>query len=125
MKLHKLIRLGITLILVSAYLLPLGVTSPTVAAPLTAPIPVTFTIDTGQERASISPYIYGTNQDLTGTERWTARRLGGNRLTGYNWENNASNAGSDWQQSSDNFLCTNVGVSSCSTSGSVVTTFHD
>src|SRR5689334_11758084 len=86
---------------------------------------VTFTIDTSTGRAAISPFIYGTNQDLTGTERWTARRLGGNRLTGYNWENNASNAGSDFQQSSDNFLCTNVGVSSCSTSGSVVTTFHD
>jgi mannan endo-1,4-beta-mannosidase len=86
---------------------------------------VTFTIDTSTSRAAISPYIYGTNQDLSGTERWTARRLGGNRLTGYNWENNASNAGSDFQQSSDNFLCTNVGVSSCSTAGSVVTTFHD
>jgi hypothetical protein len=128
MKLRKLFRLGVMLCLVSAYLLPLAsAASPTVAAPLAAPIPVTFSIDTGLERASISPYIYGTNQDLTGTERWTSRRLGGNRLTGYNWENNASNAGSDWQQSSDDFLCGSVGVptGACTTAGSVVTTFHD
>jgi mannan endo-1,4-beta-mannosidase len=71
---------------------------------------VTFTVDPRLERAAISPYIYGTCFDLTGTEGWTARRLGGNRMTGYNWENNASNAGSDWQHHSDNYMADNVGV---------------
>ena len=53
----------------------------------------------------ISPYIYGLNdQDPTGTGA-TIRRLGGNRLTGYNWVNNASNAGSDYKHSSDDWLC--------------------
>src|SRR5690348_14783039 len=80
------------------------------AAPAAASIPVTFTIDTSAERTPISPYIYGTNQDLSGTERWTLRRFGGNRTTGYNWENNASNAGSDWQQSSDDFMCSSLTI---------------
>lgn len=31
-------------------------------------------------------------------------RIGGNRLTAYNWETNASNAGSDWHNTSDNWL---------------------
>jgi mannan endo-1,4-beta-mannosidase len=63
-----------------------------------------LTVNTANERKLISPYIYGTNQLLTGQESWSLARLGGNRWTGYNWENNASNAGSDWSQHSDNFL---------------------
>jgi len=65
---------------------------------------VSFEIDPTAERAPISPYIYGTNDDLEGTENWTARRLGGNRLSTYNWENNASNAGADWHHSSDGYV---------------------
>jgi chitodextrinase len=65
---------------------------------------VRFTVDTSKDRAPISPYIYGTNDDLTGEENFTARRIGGNRMTTYNWENNASNAGDDWHHSSDNFI---------------------
>jgi hypothetical protein len=30
--------------------------------------------------------------------------VGGNRLTAYNWETNASNAGSDWQHQNDNLM---------------------
>ena len=53
----------------------------------------------------ISPYVYGLNdQDSTGTGA-TIRRLGGNRLTGYNWVNNASNAGSDYKHNNDDWLC--------------------
>ncbi len=56
---------------------------------------------------SISPLIYGINDagyldDVTAT----AVRQGGNRFSGYNWENNYSNAGSDWQHSSDTYLTT-------------------
>ncbi|MBN1697028.1 MAG: hypothetical protein JW881_05915 [Spirochaetales bacterium] len=71
---------------------------------------VTFTIDTETDNKPISPYIYGTNQLLTGTENWTVRRIGGNRTTGYNWETNASNAGEDWHNSSDNYLCDSLDV---------------
>ncbi len=67
--------------------------------------PVTFTIDSSKTRP-ISPYIYGTNSgDFTKEAKGlTLARLGGNRLTAYNWENNYSNAGSDWQYSSDNYM---------------------
>jgi mannan endo-1,4-beta-mannosidase len=70
----------------------------------------TITINTSQGQHQISPYIYGSNTDLTGTENFTAKRLGGNRMTGYNWENNASNAGSDWNQSSDNYMTSVMGI---------------
>ncbi|WP_409344341.1 glycoside hydrolase family 44 protein [Paenibacillus sp. MBLB4367] len=65
---------------------------------------VTFSVDPSADRAPISPYIYGTNEDLTGTENWTARRMGGNRLSTYNWETNASNAGDDYFFLSDNYV---------------------
>ncbi|MBD3919819.1 fibronectin type III domain-containing protein [Paenibacillus sp. PR3] len=45
-------------------------------------------------------------------------------MTGYNWENNASNAGSDWLHSSDDYMCAST-VSGCSLPGATVTKFHD
>lgn len=85
-----------------------------------------ITIDPNQDRTEISPYIYGVNQDIEGVKA-TARRIGGNRLTGYNWENNASNAGSDWHHSSDYYLPWVMGIpqSDYNKPGIVLTTFHD
>jgi hypothetical protein len=67
---------------------------------------VRFTIDSGAARHAISPYVYGANQ-----VSWPGRsrglrlaRLGGNRWTAYNWETNASNAGSDYFHQNDDFL---------------------
>lgn len=87
---------------------------------------VSVTIDTRLERSSISPYIYGVNQDIAGLTS-TARRLGGNRLTGYNWENNASNAGSDWIHYSDNYIPQSMGIDEADygTPGIVAATFHE
>lgn len=68
------------------------------------PFEVQFHVDPTAERAPISPYIYGSNEDLTGTENLTARRAGGNRFSAYNWENNASNSGSDEGYVSDSFV---------------------
>lgn len=66
---------------------------------------VTFSIDASADVHPISRYIYGVNQSLEGNYAGaTATRLGGNRWTAYNWETNASNAGSDWQFQNDNFL---------------------
>jgi len=65
-------------------------------------------VDLGGETKEISPYIYGVNQ--YGNEKYlkdlnvNSIRQGGNRMTAYNWENNASNAGSDWKHSSDDNL---------------------
>lgn len=54
----------------------------------------------------ISPFIYGAN-----FPDWKALdlpfpfvRQGGNRMTAYNWENNASNAGNDYRNQNDAYL---------------------
>jgi hypothetical protein len=67
---------------------------------------VLFTIDTTAKRHAISPYVYGTNQgDLTNeAKNLTLTRVGGNRLTAYDWETNASNAGSDYMYQNDDYI---------------------
>jgi hypothetical protein len=67
---------------------------------------VLFTIDTTAPNHPISPYIYGTNGgDLTKeAKHLTMTRVGGNRLTAYNWETNASNAGSDYLYENDAYI---------------------
>ena len=65
-----------------------------------------ITVDLKGERKEISPLIYGVNQYTSPLKdvKATAVRQGGNRMTAYNWETNASNAGSDWKHSSDTNL---------------------
>lgn len=62
---------------------------------------------------SISPWIYGANSPGFGPDHrdwegigipFTLLRMGGNRLSAYNWENNASNAGNDWHHQNDDFM---------------------
>lgn len=57
----------------------------------------------------ISPYIYGVNNgaDLNAVSAKSVR-LGGNRMSAYNWENNMSNAGSDYKNMSDMYLITDI-----------------
>jgi hypothetical protein len=86
---------------------------------------IDFLISADGSQKPISPYIYGTNQLLMEEENWTAMRQGGNRLTGYNWENNASNAGTDYLNSSDNFLTWIAGIQNENEPGIVTTTFRD
>ena len=67
---------------------------------------VTITIDPTKTHA-ISPYIYGLNFYFGNTNpppHLTFDRAGGNRWTTYNWETNASNAGSDYLYENDNYL---------------------
>jgi hypothetical protein len=61
---------------------------------------VTMNVNAAQAAGSISPYIYGRNGDST----TPFTRVGGNRLTAYNWENNSSNAGSDWFHQNDGLM---------------------
>ena len=70
---------------------------------------VDITVSPSQEHKSISPYIYGVNTgvDLNKVSAGSMR-LGGNRLSAYNWENNVSNAGSDWHHNSDMYLVNDV-----------------
>lgn len=65
-----------------------------------------ITVDLKGERKEISPLIYGVNQYTTPLKdvKTYSVRQGGNRMTAYNWETNASNAGSDWKHSSDTNL---------------------
>jgi Glycoside hydrolase family 44/Fibronectin type III domain len=67
---------------------------------------VTITI-TPSNTHTISPYIYGINfySGITGAPpNLTFDRAGGNRWTAYNWETNASNAGSDYLYENDDYL---------------------
>lgn len=65
-----------------------------------------FVIDSAQERRPISPFIYGINfHDFAGRPaNIPLTREGGNRWSAYNWENNASNAGTDWNNQNDSYL---------------------
>jgi hypothetical protein len=65
-----------------------------------------FAVHTAANRHRISPYIYGANQfDWKGRRKaLKLGRLGGNRFTAYNWETNASNAGSDYNHQNDDHL---------------------
>lgn len=63
-------------------------------------------VDLAARPLPISPWIYGSNQPNWPADRgrFGVVRFGGNRSTAYNWENNASNAGGDWQHQSDDYL---------------------
>src|ERR1022692_2794513 len=75
------------------------------AMPVGAP-DVTITVYPKQA-TPISPWIYGLNF-YTGVKgappRLNLDRAGGNRWTAYNWETNASNAGSDYLYENDDYL---------------------
>lgn len=67
--------------------------------------PVEITVTPSEELREISPYIFGVNSGVDlGAVSAKSFRLGGNRMTAYNWENNMSNAGSDWKNSNDLYL---------------------
>jgi Glycoside hydrolase family 44 len=72
---------------------------------------IRFDVDAKQDVRPISRFIYGINQFhgvLDGMDgpysNCTLSRLGGNRLTAYNWTNNGSNAGNDWHFQNDGYL---------------------
>ncbi|MGN1147050.1 MAG: glycoside hydrolase family 44 protein, partial [Lachnospiraceae bacterium] len=73
-----------------------------------------------EEGKAISPYIYGVNAgvDLSSVSAGSLR-LGGNRMTAYNWENNVSNAGSDWYNSSDMYMVQDIPKNLASQPGAV------
>ena len=71
---------------------------------------VTITIDPTKTKA-ISKCIYGPNfytGDTGASPLLTFDRDGGNRWTAYNWETNASNAGSDYLYENDDYLTTST-----------------
>ncbi len=89
-----------------------------------AQISITYQVQENTIVRSISPYIYGScNGGYAGS---TVVRLGGNRLTGYNWENNASHAGADYFYQNDEYLPWVMGIPAASYNvpGIVMTNFH-
>lgn len=75
---------------------------------------VTFTLDS-RTRWPVSRFIYGMNfydgwlgyqafRGATLPNNLTLGRHGGNRLSAFNWETNASNAGRDWFYSNDDYM---------------------
>lgn len=81
---------------------------------------VHINIDVNSGRREISPYIYGINENLADSGVYaTAIIAGGNRYSTYNWETNASCAGSDWIHSSDNFLVSSLSEDEQNTPGEV------
>lgn len=86
-----------------------GTTGGSLISPSTPPTSdVYFSIHSQQDVQPISRYIYGMNGVNWGSRpaNLTFGRSGGNRLTCYNWENNASNAGEDWYNQNDWLLGT-------------------
>jgi Glycoside hydrolase family 44 len=83
----------------------LTVRSPSVSADITVTV-------NGASTFEISRFIYGGNflddagswGNTTPPAELTFNRMGGNRITAYNWENNYSNAGSDFSYQNDQFL---------------------
>jgi hypothetical protein len=79
--------------------------------------PLAIDVDTSAAIGPISPYVYGVNSQPADGLGVTVRRMGGNRQTAYNWETNASNAGSDYRHVSDDWPCTSLGYKNCNEPG--------
>src|SRR5208283_1042166 len=80
------------------------------ATPVGTQADVTITVNPASTHP-ISPYIYGLNFYSGETDpppHLTFDRDGGNRWTAYNWETNASNAGSDYLYENDAYLSTST-----------------
>ncbi len=73
-------------------------------------------VDISDDGTPISPYIFGVNDHaLDDNAKVNSVRQGGNRYTAYNWETNYSNAGSDWKNSSDDYLSSSDKPADCVT----------
>jgi len=82
-----------------------------------------FTVSVTKVLGPISPYVYGINSQPLAKTRATVRRMGGNRQSAYNWEINASSAGSDYKHLNDDWPCTSLGYTSCEKPGAQMTSF--
>ncbi len=79
--------------------------------------PLAISVDPTKPIGPISPYVYGVNSQDGDGVGVTVRRMGGNRQTAYNWEINASSAGSDYHHVNDDWPCTSLGYRDCGEPG--------
>jgi hypothetical protein len=101
-------------------------TTPVVEATTQPPIQggeLKVTVTPSKMIGHISPYVYGVNSQPVNGMNVTVRRMGGNRQTVYNWELNASNAGSDYHHVNDEWPCTVLGYKDCSEPGAQMADF--
>ncbi len=81
--------------------------------PPPGPSDVAFSID-ANTTFPISRFVYGANgaseswNGATPPAELTFNRVGGNRLTAYNWENNYSNAGNDYNYQNDQLMSSSL-----------------
>lgn len=67
--------------------------------------PIILTVDARSPIGEISSLIYGINHNDSKARPFIPfTRQGGNRMTAYNWENNASNSGNDWHHQNDDYI---------------------
>ena len=115
--------------LFTALTIPLTILPNTVIAAESDTYSMNVTVDLSGVHKTISPYIYGMNryddEALLDDVRISAVRQGGNRLTAYNWETNASNAGEDWKHSSDSFMSSSNEPAACVQEFSEISVKHD
>lgn len=92
---------------IAASLISVMLMASSVQAVYAAESTVGITVNCDKAGKKISPYIYGVNSgvDMSAVSAGSFR-LGGNRLSAYNWENNMSNAGSDYKNMNDMYLIT-------------------
>ena len=113
----------------AALTLPMTIIPQMVTAADSNQYTMNITVDLSGEKKTISPYIYGMNKYDDGAVlddvRISAVRQGGNRLTAYNWETNASNAGEDWKHSSDSFMSSSNEPAACVQEFSEISVKHD
>ena len=84
---------------------------------------VNFTVTITASPSPISPYsLWGEPRVYCKRKHWSSQ-IGGNRLTGYNWENNASHAGTDWYNDNDNYMAS--GLPYPDAPGATLSAFHD
>ncbi|MCG8442995.1 MAG: glycoside hydrolase family 44 protein, partial [Caulobacterales bacterium] len=100
--------------------------------------PLSVRVRDGGRSRPISPYVYGDNavgtleggrpaSELAREARVTARRLGGNLMTTYNWGNNFTNAGRDWRHDSGPGLANMLGLAGedLARPGAVIERMHE
>ena len=113
----------------AALALPMTIVPQTITAADSNQYAMNITVDLSGEQKAISPYIYGMNKyddaSVLDDVRISAVRQGGNRLTAYNWETNASNAGEDWKHSSDSFMSSSNEPAACVQEFSDIAVKHD
>jgi mannan endo-1,4-beta-mannosidase len=106
---------------VAAGTLSLSVSSMSQTPPPARPETAHVRIDDLARGEPIDPFVYGSNEigtmdggdpsiDFDARAGVSIRRLGGNLMTGYNWHNNATNAGKDFQHANGAFLPGVLGV---------------